>query len=574
MKSKLFSYVRWSSDKQTGNTSLSRQSTKAREFADLHGLELVELLDAGLSAFRGKNTTQGALGGFIRAVESGAIPSNSWLYVENLDRLSRQDVLSANKLFSHLLELGLTVVTGMDGKIYTRRSVTDNPMDLMLSILLFSRANEESKTKQKRVQGHVRALVERHKAGEKVTIKIGAHPWWIDATGGPNEAVKPHPTLWQAARDVVRLYLDGWGAYRICDYLNETYPAPAQHSKGWSYQAINNMRSSRSLIGERVITLDKETHTLTGYYPALCSPLEFSQLQDRKENNKITTGEKKQRVALLSGMRILKCGLCGGPMTFFFNHGGIRYMCDNGKTKVGDCKAWSVRGDIVEHTAIYALLRGYVSLTLSGRAKGEDIQSKIESQQDALQAIESQLDNITNAITIGGNLGPLVERMTALEKSKQAALLELERLHQRELISGSQTSAVDKIAAMIATLTPDMLEDVAHPRRAELREIFRQVITRAEITKREDVSLMISFVLNGDTLYSFEGVKDGKGNKTYAEYITDLDDNGDPVQLPDSNEMRELIKQRELLEDQMFKLSENTLSALPAIDAGKLWAKR
>lgn len=91
-KRKLYSYVRWSSDRQSKGTSLERQTAKAKEFAHSHNLELVELLDAGLSAYRGKNTTQGALGGFIQAVESGAIPNDSYLFVENLDRLSRQDI--------------------------------------------------------------------------------------------------------------------------------------------------------------------------------------------------------------------------------------------------------------------------------------------------------------------------------------------------------------------------------------------------------------------------------------------------------------------------------------------------
>ncbi|EJZ0377667.1 recombinase family protein, partial [Escherichia coli] len=88
---KLYSYIRWSTDKQTGNTSLERQTEKAKQYAAIHGLEYVQILDAGVSAFRGKNTTQGAFSGFINAVKAGVISSDSWLYVENLDRLTRQD---------------------------------------------------------------------------------------------------------------------------------------------------------------------------------------------------------------------------------------------------------------------------------------------------------------------------------------------------------------------------------------------------------------------------------------------------------------------------------------------------
>lgn len=86
--------------------------------------------------------------GFINAVKAGVISSDSWLYVENLDRLTRQDVMTALNLFTSLLKLGLTIVTGMDGKIYTEESISNNVNDLIMSLFLFSRANEESLTKQ------------------------------------------------------------------------------------------------------------------------------------------------------------------------------------------------------------------------------------------------------------------------------------------------------------------------------------------------------------------------------------------------------------------------------------------
>ncbi|VDY44521.1 Uncharacterised protein [Salmonella enterica subsp. arizonae] len=41
---KLYSYIRWSTDKQTGNTSLERQTEKAKQYAAIHGLEYVQIL--------------------------------------------------------------------------------------------------------------------------------------------------------------------------------------------------------------------------------------------------------------------------------------------------------------------------------------------------------------------------------------------------------------------------------------------------------------------------------------------------------------------------------------------------
>lgn len=61
----------------------------------------------------------------------------------------------------------------------------------MISLLLFSRANEESETKSQRTLGNVETLVERHKNGLPVNIKsVGRHPFWIDDSGSQYEAVK------------------------------------------------------------------------------------------------------------------------------------------------------------------------------------------------------------------------------------------------------------------------------------------------------------------------------------------------------------------------------------------------
>ncbi len=585
-KTKLYSYIRWSSDRQAKGTSLERQTAKAREFALLHDLEMVELLDAGLSGYRGKNSTEGALGGFIQAVESGVIPNNSYLFVENLDRLSRQDILTANKLFSHLLELGLTVVTGMDGKIYTRRSVTANPTDLMLSILLFSRANEESQTKSKRVKANAAALVKRHNSGLPTTIKsAGSHVWWVDASGNHNESVKPHPVYWHAARQIIDLYLAGYNTHKICDYLDERYPPPpvklnkssvVTGDRRWSYQSIRRMKTSEALIGRRRLVLDKTTTppttaTLEGYYPALCTQSEYARLVDLTENNRISTGKKKKRITLLSGLGIARCGHCGGAMTFFISLGKIRYLCASGRDHVSDCKAWSVRGDIFEHTAIHALVRGYASLMTRDKSAGEDLQDDIRDQQEALQAIENQIGNITDAITIGGNMVALVERMKALETTKQAIILEIDRLQHRQIMAGSQQDNIERISDFIGLLSNDLLEDVTHPHRANIREAMRTVISSARVTKRQNNSLSIVFDIHDGTRHTFEG---GEERNTYIEFVQDLDTDGNPITYPDTEEVREAISRRQELESRLFAAVSTSLEVLPPIDPSRFWSKR
>lgn len=139
--------------------------------------------------------------------------------------------MTALNLFISLLKLGLTIVTGMDGKTYTEESVSSNVHDLMMSLFLFSRANEESLTKQKRAFETTLKLIERHKSGQPTNIKsAGSTPFWIDATGPNTVAVKPHPIHFKAAKEAVRLLLSGWGNYRVTNYLNENsdiFPPPS-----------------------------------------------------------------------------------------------------------------------------------------------------------------------------------------------------------------------------------------------------------------------------------------------------------------------------------------------------------
>lgn len=205
----LYSYIRWSSGRQEKGTTRTRQVAAARAYAAEHNLEMVEIIEPGLSAFRGKNR-KGKLGDFIDAVKSGAIPSDSYLYCENLDRLSRDYIDEALKLFLEIIGLGLTIITGMDKKIYNKQSIKENPTDLMLSILMFIRGTEESETKSNRTLGNVKALITRFRNGLPVNIKsIGKHPWWIDESGSQYEAVKKHEHYWPIAREIIDLFMAG-----------------------------------------------------------------------------------------------------------------------------------------------------------------------------------------------------------------------------------------------------------------------------------------------------------------------------------------------------------------------------
>jgi DNA invertase Pin-like site-specific DNA recombinase len=77
----------------------------AEEYCSKHGLELhpVSYRDLGVSAFKRKNVERGALAAFIDAVKTGKVAKDSYLIIEQFDRLSRAEVDVALKLLLDLL---------------------------------------------------------------------------------------------------------------------------------------------------------------------------------------------------------------------------------------------------------------------------------------------------------------------------------------------------------------------------------------------------------------------------------------------------------------------------------------
>ncbi|MDU4840071.1 MAG: hypothetical protein E6X49_02855 [Leclercia adecarboxylata] len=74
----LYSYIRWSSGRREKGRARTRLVAAARAYAAEHKLEVVAVIEPGLSAFRGKNRKY-KLGEFIDAVKSGAIPLKATL---------------------------------------------------------------------------------------------------------------------------------------------------------------------------------------------------------------------------------------------------------------------------------------------------------------------------------------------------------------------------------------------------------------------------------------------------------------------------------------------------------------
>ena len=175
-----YSYVRFSTPDQIKGDSARRQAESSTRYAKDNNLTLddsLNLNDFGVSAFTGANASNGKLGSFIMAIETGRVQPGSYLLVESLDRLSRTATLTALGQFIRILENNIAIVTLIDNRVYTRDSINDIG-NLMYSLMIMARAYEESLTKSKRIR---EAWSNKRKRAREGTHKLTKTcPCWLE----------------------------------------------------------------------------------------------------------------------------------------------------------------------------------------------------------------------------------------------------------------------------------------------------------------------------------------------------------------------------------------------------------
>ena len=274
-----YSYIRFSSKKQELGASLKRQLEMAQTYAAEHQLPLDDhsYRDLGVSARKGKNKTDGKLGMFLSALEKGSIKPGSYLLIEALDRLSREDVDNALRQFLNILHFGIKIVTLSDKQEYsTERTKQDHGMSLVQSIMYMGRANEENERKSQRVTD---AKVRGRQGMDQGIIATAMAPSWL----------KPGPTrrtddwiLDQAKVATVRLIFDlalaGHGAPSIARQLNQRCIATMQRAPIWTFGTVAAILKNEAVIG--VFRRRKsDDPPKIGYYPLIVEEIKFRLVQ-------------------------------------------------------------------------------------------------------------------------------------------------------------------------------------------------------------------------------------------------------------------------------------------------------
>jgi DNA invertase Pin-like site-specific DNA recombinase len=355
-----YSYMRFSSGKQAKGHSIERQRQMAEDYIrenPLLNLELdssLNLTDKALSAFSGKNMTDGNLGKFFDLVYNGEIEAGSYLLIENLDRFSRDVAWKATHDLTTLVKGGIVVVTLSDNQVYSEETLSSEggSFKLMQSVIGFMRANDESEQKSQRVGKAWRKKMLRVADGVQLTKRV---PFWIVK----EDRTKSIPEKVRIVKKIFELSAKGLGGQRIAKQLNQEKVEPPSNRTGkWAISSVKKVLNSEAAIGV-LNTADGVKHK--DYYPRIISEKLWIKTRFIGASSKGARSNKNTHP--LGGLCF--CAGCGATATRSGKTGRIRrdgtkniwrtLVCAKSMNQSGPCNYQSISYDKILATVIMAL---------------------------------------------------------------------------------------------------------------------------------------------------------------------------------------------------------------------------
>jgi DNA invertase Pin-like site-specific DNA recombinase len=472
-----YSYIRFSTSQQLKGDSLRRQLEASERYVTENGLVLDETLnlsDLGISAFRGKNVERGALGAFIKAIESGKVKEGSYLIVESLDRLSRKEVIEALEIFLKIIRAGINIVTLADDHVYSKDSITSNFTELIISISVMSRAHEESKIKSyRRTERWKRAKEQARETGKKITRKI---PFWLSLPDRDGDFVVKEQES-QVVKRIFELAASGYGYTKICQHLNQNSIRPPGCSSSWGTSTVGTLIRNKTVLGH----LQMKDGTIDSYYPAIITSEEWAAAQPAP----VTRGRSNVRKSnLFTGL--LYCGDCGGRMqvdSSYDSDGDItsRMVCQNARRGKG-CKITPWRMHEFERYFLRFVHEVDVAGLLGKKPHESTLRLQIDEITSQINDVESKINNLLDAIESGGAtyLAKRIQEyemaISRLKKERGLKVLEYQKMfNDDEKKSDSIKSVSDFYMRLQVALTEEEYIELRYKMAAAISAVVERI---------------------------------------------------------------------------------------------------
>ncbi|EGQ7791711.1 recombinase family protein [Vibrio parahaemolyticus] len=425
-KTKVYSYIRFSTSRQESGDSVRRQLEIARNYSEKVGgvYQDRSFTDMGISAFKQKE--RDGLQMMLDMVEDGSVEKGSHIVIERLDRLSRQGISVTQQLITQIVQHGVLLYVAGDNMLLERDSLNDLSTVIRVAVAA-DIAYKESLQKSQRIKAS-KIAKKRDGIDGRVTKKVC--PFWLQFDESKQKYVFSDklPTI----QRIIELRQQGYGENRIAQHLNDEDIKPPRAAK-WSPTTLRKMYTHPALYGAWQTTEKAEngqyidSDLIENYYPALLTYEEFTLMNPK---SKATTAKDSGLNPFKGLLRCAKCGATMSRQTTKMRTGEkyVAYRCTNAGKGIY-CDAVGYR-DLDKY-----LVSGCKRLKIT---KTTDHDTR---QQEAdLRALESKLEQLQKAILTQTDISALISTSQVVErqikdlksKIKPSATVTVEELYSHK----------------------------------------------------------------------------------------------------------------------------------------------
>jgi DNA invertase Pin-like site-specific DNA recombinase len=421
-----YSYVRFSTPEQLKGDSLRRQLEGTAAWCEKNGVPLdtsLTLRDMGVSAFRGAHRDdKHCLAQFLRAASQGRVAKGSYLVIENLDRLTREDERTALRLWLDILDAGVNIVQLHPETVF--RHEHSDMTDIIRAIIELSRGHSESRMKSKRNGAAWDRRRERARAGDGIlTHKL---PAWVEEVHGvlrliPAKAAGVHRCHVLAAQ--------GQGAGLIVKTLIREKHPPLGPSGQWSRAYVSLILRDRRAVGEfqpRYRNGKPAGEPIANYFPPVVTEAEWAASRAGSAGRKQPRGRVGEHVNIFAGLLHNAREGDAYYMATRTNNGKHRRVLIAKKAMENGSKVYGFDFDVFER-AVLSLLREADPREILGDEPGQDevivLSNELAHVQEQQKAIALEL--------LKGDVSALARAGAALDRREKELREQLDEARAR-----------------------------------------------------------------------------------------------------------------------------------------------
>lgn len=294
----VYAYTRVSTKSQANSDRLGlvRQNTNLKNWLEASGYNLSKLYVETKSGKTAKDRKE--LQQLLSDIRG---QSNVVVYIDSIDRLSRQQPIDALKIINEIRDQGAELFDQETKQTY---GANIDISQLIMLILKLQAANDFIGALSYKSKSNYELKYKAIRNGE--IVRLNNIPQWVEWSGDRYTV----NDMAQHIAHIARMYINGYGYVQLIKYLTDNGVKTLQGGK-WLVSTVKGILRNPALYG--VLNIKKENIWIEGYYPALISESEYLELQsiiDSKQSKRVYSVKQNH---LLNGLCL--CGYCGAKMS-------------------------------------------------------------------------------------------------------------------------------------------------------------------------------------------------------------------------------------------------------------------